>query len=396
MIPRARHLAAAALSSALLMLPALTGTATAAAWNAHSATGYTAAGSTITTSTVTTSAVTSSTAAAPISKVYAVPLARTVADVKRVANYWKPDRLKKSDSYSPATPGAAAPASSTAAAAAPANPVAGVRRSIAAQSVAPALPRKGSAMTMGKVFFRFGDKEYWCSASSIAAKNRSVVATAAHCAYDSRQAKPADYWIFVPNPGTNGETPDGIYVGASISLHEDWMGKVDYDYDYAFVTVNRGFTWVAKNGDYVMQDVGRLQDNVGGLGIELNKKPGSYTARPFGYPAGAQPDGSRPFDGKTLLECPERSTRYTVAPGLDLQKGVELQPCDFSHGASGGPWVIGYDKNRKLGSLNGVNSLTWNRDARDRYDAVSSPYFDTTTGEVYRRAAAQSTVSNVT
>ncbi|MFG1974671.1 trypsin-like serine peptidase [Nonomuraea fuscirosea] len=379
MIPRARHLAAAALSSALLMLPALTGTAHAAAWNAHSATASATAS-----------------AAAPISKVYAVPLARTLADVKRVANYWKPDRLKKSDSYTPATPGAAAPVSTSGGAAAPATPVATVRRSLAAQNVPPVPPRKGAAMTMGKVFFRIGDKEYWCSASSIAAKNRSVVATAAHCAYDSRQAKPADYWIFVPNPDANGETPDGIYVGASISLHEDWIGKADYDYDYAFVTVNRGFTWVAKNGGYVMQDVGRLQDNVGGLGIELNRKPGSYTARPFGYPAGAQPDGTRPFDGKTLLECPERSTRYTVAPGLDLQKGVELQPCDFSHGASGGPWVIGYDKNRKLGSLNGVNSLTWNRDARDRYDAVSSPYFDTTTGEVYRRAAAQATVPKVT
>ncbi|GAA3712784.1 peptidase [Nonomuraea antimicrobica] len=363
MIPRARRLVAAALGSALLLLPAFTGIAHAAP-----------------------------------SKVYAAPLTKTVADVKRVAEYWKPDRLKQADSYTPATPGAAAaPTSSTAATAGPASAVTTtVNRATAAQTVPAAAPRKGTARTMGKVYFRFGDKEYWCSASAVAAKNRSVVATAGHCTYDPRQGKAADYWIFVPNPGPNGETPDGIYVGASISMHEDWSGKGDYDFDYAFVTVQRGFVWTAKDGAYVMQDVGRLQDNVGGVGLELNKKPGAYTVAAFGYPAGQQPDGTRPYDGKTLKQCPERVTRYTVAPSLDLQKGVELQPCDFSPGASGGPWLIGYDDARRLGNLNGVNSLTWNRDAKGRYDAVSAPHFDTTTGEVYRRAAGVGILANVT
>ncbi|AQZ68973.1 unnamed protein product [[Actinomadura] parvosata subsp. kistnae] len=374
MIPRARHFVAAALGSALLIVPAFTGIA-------HAATSAVA------------------------SKVYAVPLARTLADVKRVADYWKPDRLKQTDLYTPATPGSGAGSTtSSGAAAGPAAPAAAgvtataAKRTNAAAAVAPALPRQGTAAnTMGKVFFRFGDKEFWCSAAAVAARNRSVVATAGHCAYDSRTGKPADYWIFVPNPGPNGGAPDGIYVGASISLHEDWSGKGDYDYDYAFVTVHRGFTWVAgKDGASVMQDVGRLQDNVGGLGLELNKKPGTYTVTAFGYPAGQQPDGTHPFDGKTLLKCLPGTTRYTVAPGRDLQKGVELTPCDFSPGASGGPWVIAYDSTRRLGSLAGVNSLTWNRDAKGRYDSVSAPYFDTTTGEVYRRAASLSTIPNVT
>ncbi|MEV1167712.1 hypothetical protein [Nonomuraea sp. NPDC049784] len=366
MIPRARHLVAAALSSALLLLPAFTGVASAAR----------------------------------DSKVFAVTLARTAADVKRVADYWKPEQLKNADSYSPATPGAAAtPApSSTPDSSTPATQVTSpVTRATAAQPVAPTPPRKGSAATtMGKVFFRFGDKTYWCSASAVAAKNRSVVATAGHCAYDPRQAKAAEYWIFVPNPGPNGETPHGIYVGASISMHEDWTGKGDYDFDYAFVTVHRGFKWTAKDGGYVMEDVGRLQDNVGGQGIELNKKPGTYMVAAFGYPAGAQPDGSHPYDGKSLKMCKQGPTRWTSAVSLDLQKGVQLLSCDFSPGASGGAWLIGYNEDRGLGSLNGVNSLTWNRDAKDRYDAVSSPYFDTTAGEVYRRAAALTTPANVT
>ncbi|RVX44427.1 trypsin [Nonomuraea polychroma] len=366
MISRARHAAVAALSSALLILPAFTGVAQAA----------------------------------PAAVVSTVPLAKTADDVKKVAEYWKPETLKKADSYSPATPGAAATPTSSAAsgAAGPAAPGSTAARRIStAQAAAPAMPRKSKvASTMGKVYFRFGDKQYWCSASAVAAKNRSVVSTAGHCVYDPRQAKPAEFWIFVPNPGPNGETPAGIYVGSSISMHEDWAGKGDYDYDYAFVTVHRGFTWAAKNGQYVMQDVGRLQDNVGGLGLELNKKPATYTVSAWGYPAGTQPNGTKPYDGTQLRGCREGPTRWTVAPSLDLQKGVQLQACDFSPGASGGPWVIGYDKDRRIGSLNGVNSLTWNRDAKDLYDAVSSPYFDSVTGEVYRRAASQTTPGNVT
>ncbi|KAB8193802.1 trypsin-like serine protease [Nonomuraea phyllanthi] len=366
MIPPARHLAAAALCGVLLVLSAFTGIASAGR----------------------------------DSVVYAVTLTKTAADVKRVADYWKPDQLKRSDSYSPATPGPAAPVASPSPSSSgpPAHQVTSpVTRAVAAQAVAPALPRKGpAASTMGKVFFRFGDKEFWCSASAVAAKNHSVVATAGHCAYDPRQARAAEDWIFVPNPGPNGETPQGIYVGASISMHEDWTGKGDYDYDYAFVTVHRGFKWVAKNGGYVMEDVGRLQDNVGGQGIEFNQKPPEYTVSAFGYPAGPQPDGTRPFNGKKLRMCGAGTTRWTWAVNLDLQKGVQLLSCDFSPGVSGGPWLIGYNEDRGLGNLNGVNSLTWDRDAEKSYDAVSSPYFDTTTGEVYRRAAAQATPANVT
>jgi hypothetical protein len=365
MISRARHLVAVAVSGALLILPVLTG-------------------------------IPASAATAPTSNVYGVTLARTAADVKKVADYWRPDKLKQADSYTPATPGAQS-SSSAGAASGPAGRTTTIKRTTA-QTVVPVLPKQGAvAKTMGKVFFKFGNKEYWCSASSIAAWNRSVVATAGHCAYDARQAKPAEYWIFVPNPGPNGETPDGIYVGAALSTHEDWPGKNDYDYDYAFVTVHRGFVWTqAADGSYTMKDVGRLQDNVGGQGLELNKKPTTYTAAAFGYPAGAQPDGSRPFDGKTLRTCQSGSTAWTAAPGVDLQKGVRLQPCDFSPGASGGPWLVGYDANRRLGALNGVNSLTWNMDAKGTYDAVSSPYFDTATGEVYRRAALRTTPPNVT
>ena len=362
MIPRARHLAAAVLSGALLMLPVFAGVSDASA----------------------------------ASKVYKVALTKTRADVQRVANYWKPEQLKKADSYSPATPSSQpAPVAKAASGGAVNAPIGASGSALrTSQAVTPAPPTKGAARTMGKVYFRFGNKEYWCSASSVAAKNHSVVATAAHCAYDARQGNAAAYWIFVPNPGSNGEAPDGIYVGSSISMHEDWPGKNDYDYDYAFVTVHRGFTWQKQGDKYVAKDVGQLQDNVGGLGLELSRRSPLSDIHAFGYAAGPQPDGSRPFNGLSLQPC-VGSTRKAVAPGLDLNFGVQLAPCNFSKGASGGPWVFGWQADKKLGNLVGVNSLTWNTDAKGEFDAVSSPYFSIVTGEAYRHAAAQTTPTNV-
>lgn len=357
MIPRARHLLAAAISGALLMLPGFTGSANAAA----------------------------------ASQVFHVQLTKTRADVQKVIDYWKPERLKKADSYTPAAPTSAARATPSAGSEnVPARRISALRKN--AGPVNAVAPRTGRASTVGKVFFRLNGKEYWCSAASVAAANRSVVATAAHCAYDARQAKEADSWIFVPDPGANGATPRGIYVGASITMHEDWAGKNDYDYDYAFVTVHRGFTWVKQGATYVAKDVGRLQDNVGGLGLELGKKPPVTQVHAFGYPAGPQPDGTRPFNGQTLRSC-VGSTRKAVAPSLDLNNGVQLSPCNFSKGASGGPWITGLRNN--LGNLIGVNSLTWNRDAKGEFDAVSSPYLGAVAGDVYRHAASQATPTNV-
>ncbi|MFI6711221.1 trypsin-like serine peptidase [Nonomuraea sp. NPDC050478] len=358
MISRARHLLAAAVSGALLMLPAFTGSANAAA----------------------------------ASHVFHVSLAKTKADVQKVADYWKPEKLKKADSYTPAAPTSnGSPKSGTAGG----GTVASQRITALRKTAGPVnavAPKTGRASTTGKVFFRFGAKEYWCSAAAVAAGNHSVVATAAHCAYDARQGKEADSWIFVPEPGADGTTPHGIYVGSSISMHEDWAGKNDYDFDYAFVTVHRGFTWVKQGNTYVAKDVGRLQDNVGGLGLELAKKPPLAQVHAFGYPAGPQPDGSRPFNGQTLKSC-VGGTRKAVAPSLDLDHGVQLHPCNFSKGASGGPWITGLHNN--LGNLIGVNSLTWNRDAKGEFDAVSSPYLTAAAGDVYRHAAAQKTPANV-
>ncbi|MEU4833834.1 hypothetical protein [Streptosporangium sp. NPDC023615] len=377
--------------------------------------------------------------------VYGVPngittitLTKSAADMKRIAEYWSPARLKQAADNAPASPDM--PSGGTRSTASPspggttASGTAGTATTAATTStgqlsattvnaqsplggqsttqgaarsatpstagkggsapiVRPTPPKKrspasnGAPLTVGKVFFRIGDKDFWCSASSVAAANRNLVATAGHCAYDPKTGSPAEYWIFVPGHDPAG-APYGIYVGHSLNLHEDFVGRGDYDYDYAFVTVHNGFRWKAGKtaGAYEMESAGSLEDNVGGQGLTTNRGVG-LLALAFGYPSAPHPDGSRPYNGQELKSCDGRTVKVR-APGRLVEYGIALT-CGFTNGASGGPWLVFYDNKRGVGYLNGVNSFAWVTNGDRRFDRISSPYFIASTYVVYRWAATQ-------
>ncbi|GGL18383.1 peptidase [Sphaerisporangium melleum] len=362
-----------------------------------------------------------------------VPLAQSDADMQKVVDWWTPDRLKRASSYAPqtaaASPGASASATtgtagtratpgatSTAAASAPGAAKVGATvtmpnaKTTALSGVVPpkAAPRTlGSKNvnlppTVGKVFFRNGTTEYWCSASSVHSKYGNVVATAGHCAYDVKNGKPVQYWVFIPSY-RDGQTPYGIYVGHTLHLNENYAATGDFDFDYAFVTVHPGYRWdpdTDPNGTpkrdaqgqplYKRVDTGLLENRVGGQGFAWNRgyKVAAYA---FGYPAGPHPDGTRPYNGRTMESCLTRGTRKIATEKWDLNGGVLFPGCAFTAGASGGPWVIKYSQTRRIGYLNGVNSITWDLDGDGRYDGVSSPYFDKATYLVYSYASRQKT-----
>ncbi|MFB9681617.1 trypsin-like serine peptidase [Streptosporangium vulgare] len=347
-----------------------------------------------------------------------ITLTKSSADMRRIAEYWSPARLKQAMDNVPASPGmkndgppaSASPTSTTTPGGATATAASATGESTAtavtaetgtttggkastAPVVRPTLPKKrapssgSSPVTVGKVFFRIGAKDYWCSASSVAATNRNLVATAGHCAYDAKTGSQAEYWIFIPGYD-KGNTPYGIYIGHSLNLHEDFVGRGDYDYDYAFVTVHDGFRWKAgkTSGSYEMESVGSLEDNVGGQGLATNRGAG-LASLAFGYPAGPHPDGSRPYDGQQLKSCRGLTIRVK-APTRLVEQGVALA-CTFTNGASGGPWLIFYDNKHAVGYLNGVNSFAWDVNTDRKYDRISSPYFIASTYAVYHWAATQ-------
>jgi hypothetical protein len=334
--------------------------------------------------------------------VMSVPLAQRPADVQKVMDYWTPERLKEASSF--ATPTRRAPQTSPA----PTTTSASADTSDTGRltTVQPtrgrATVKNGLPTTVGKVFFRIGEKHYWCSATAVHSPNRNLVATAAHCAYDVQRIRPVEDWIFIPGYTADGKTDWGIYVGHTLNLDDRFAGLVDWDYDYAFVTVHRGFTWEAEkdakgaprkdargNPIYRRRDVGRLEDNVGGQGFVWNQ-PRNVVTHAFGYPAGEQPDGSRPFDGNSIRWCVTKTRMRVTAPNLLLNRGLSF-PCRFTAGASGGPWLVRYNSTTGNGYLNGVNSRTWDRNADRRYDHISSPSFTKATYVIYKTATAQNT-----
>nr|BFE83237.1 hypothetical protein GCM10020093_058380 [Planobispora longispora] len=250
-------------------------------------------------------------------------LTKSSADMKRIAEYWNPARLKQAQDNNPATPevkpsegtpsSAPTSASPTPSGEATATTASGGEnttttttpaKTATPQAVRPTLPKKRqpatgtSPITVGKVFFRIGDKDYWCSASSIASANDNLVATAAHCAYDAKTGRPAEYWIFIPGYD-RGATPYGIYVGHSVNLHERFVSWGDYDYDYAFISVHGGFRWKPGKtaGSYQMEAVGSLEDNVGGQGLAIRRGTNLLTYA-FGYPAAPTTTGAGRTTGR--------------------------------------------------------------------------------------------------
>ncbi|WP_327583660.1 S1 family peptidase [Nonomuraea sp. NBC_00507] len=252
-------------------------------------------------------------------------------------------------------------------------------------STPPSLPATtGTApTTAGKVFFVGADGQpHWCTGTAVQSQYRNVVATAAHCVYDTeRFDSTLDKWVFVPGYA-GGTIPSGLYVGKQLFGHYDFDAYRDYDRDYAFVVVYEGVVPSPTGG---LANFGRLGDNVGGQGLAWNQPMGS-TVDVFGYPAGQHPDGKRPYTGETL-ESSRGRTITAMAPSL---KGENLQAVDSpftGEGSLGSAWMLRYDKASGRGYLNGLTISVADTDADLRYDTSLSPYFDGELAAVYSAAS---------
>ncbi|MGR6914836.1 trypsin-like serine peptidase [[Actinomadura] parvosata] len=255
--------------------------------------------------------------------------------------------------------------------------------------------------TVGRVFFTLPkadprDPRNWryCSATSVQSKYRNLVATSAHCVYDTKRNTFYDNWIFIPSYWDgdkvwNGKAPYGIYAAKTFNAHDDFVVKEDYDYDYAFVNVFNGIKvdWQKADGRWrwTVKNVGRLGDNVGGQGFTWNRST-KLSVFSFGYPAGEHPDGDRPYTGRTMKYCYGKTKAMPEAKKYNLQEHIGFK-CSFTAGASGGPFLYNYKSASRTGYLVGVNSVAWDTDGNDRYDHISSPYFNTDTYKVYKAAA---------
>ncbi|GAB1821934.1 trypsin-like serine peptidase [Herbidospora sp. RD11066] len=322
-------------------------------------------------------------------------------------------------------------------------PAIGDEKKVASTSKNVNLPK-----TTGKVFFLGSDdKPHWCTATSIQAAYKNLVATAGHCVYDvESNSATLDNWVFIPGY-YQGKTPWGIYVGKQAFTHYDFDVYEDGDRNYAFVTVYNGLKaphdgpaytdrdhpkypkWYDKSGGdgwndlggwvevtkdvydqywgkdtfkgdavvcigrggkkhyfvWKFVDAGRLGDNVGGQGLAYNQKIGQ-SVYVFGYPSGKHPDGNHAYSGHTL-KWSYGKTFAAKAADIKAEEIIGVKSSFTGEGSLGSAWISQYKSARRLGYLNGVTIGVSDTDGNKRYDTSVSSYFDGETYGVYKAAA---------
>ncbi|MFB7928156.1 trypsin-like serine peptidase [Streptomyces sp. NPDC056039] len=190
-------------------------------------------------------------------------------------------------------------------------------------------PWTGKAVpSIGRLFFvNSRGQDTWCTASAVTSANRSVIMTAAHCArLGSSPVNTYSDIVFVPGYA-KGKAPHGRYAVKATMTPRSWAEETVNDIAAMVVATPAGGK--------------RLTDAVGAQKIAFGRPAGERVTA-FGYP------GTTPQRGEELLHCAGTSQR---AP-----EGEQRVPCDLGGGASGGPWLAGFDAATGKGTVVSVNS----------------------------------------
>ncbi|RFU83236.1 peptidase [Streptomyces triticagri] len=180
---------------------------------------------------------------------------------------------------------------------------------------------------VGRLFF-VDEKgnDSWCTATSVPGENGSTAVTAGHCV--QLPASPGNVhssMVFVPGY-SEGRQPHGAYAVRAFTMPRSW--EQDDQGDVAAVVLDP-------------REGRRLADAVGTLPVAFTDKPGGEVTL-FGYP------GTSPQRGEQLLFC-------TATARASEDHGQEVG-CGMGGGASGGPWLSGFDRAEGRGTVVGMTS----------------------------------------
>ncbi len=234
----------------------------------------------------------------------------------------------------------------------------------------------------GRVLFKMGDYHYVCSGAvaTDADTRRSIVLTAAHCAFDQATRSFASYWVFMPefdsrpDLWTCANTTHGCWTAESLVVHNGYAGQPGFDstakqHDWAFAVVRTGGHAGTR----------QLDTTVGSFPIAFTSYRAGTPVTAMGYPAsGAYSPGSQ------LISC----SGSLAMDSSNLSRTYRL-PCDMNGGSSGGPWLTKFDTSGNGGTLSSVNSYTYSG-----LTAMHGPKFNSRTYATWS-AASRTTVSVV-
>jgi V8-like Glu-specific endopeptidase len=326
----------------------------------------------------------------------AAPTANLLSTVDQQAalDYWTPERMAGAESVDRIVEQAAGAVTDTAAETAPATDAApsSTARSPLAAGDAPVIGRdtrsvsdivtgdavsQGTTWTgdtvsrVGRLYFKQGNGDYECTASSVDSPAGNVIVTAGHCITESGVT--STDLVFVPGlEGTSqpyGRFP--VAVSAMTGKALTWTTNEWATGDQTAASALNFDVGFAK-----VSDVGgkSLEQTVGSFGIEFSPDLGRVTV--FGYPG-----RSTNSDGYTLQYC--TGLQFTdVAVGDATTDRATL--CNMAGGSSGGPWLRDFDRSTGGGTVTSVVSFSYNTAPEVLY----GPLFGDVVKAVYDQAVA--------
>lgn len=206
-----------------------------------------------------------------------------------------------------------------------------------------------------------------CTATVVGSDSGQVVVTAAHCVFVPETDVFNGGYSMLSDPGwveglefipgrVGDDAPLGVWPVERVWVDRQWQQTGDPAFDVAFLRI----------AEVEGQTVAEV---AGSQGIRFGSSATSVTA--LGYPTMA------PFDGTTLRYC---STDDAAA---DLNyRGALGMDCAMTQGASGGPWLAGFDRADGTGTVVAVTSFL----ALDDQDRMFASSLGEVAAELYRTA----------
>ncbi|KAL7517206.1 hypothetical protein ACHAWX_002145 [Stephanocyclus meneghinianus] len=215
----------------------------------------------------------------------------------------------------------------------------------------------GIQSATGRILFEFnGSGTYVCSGTVVQdgdIQGRSVILTAAHCAYNDSMKKFATKAIFIPDQvGTRGLKSDfncandkyGCWELSFAVVYNGWAFNSfpeNVEYDYAFYVVLDGVG--AHSKGFLGGLSGTLDIDTVPMYIDFESNPEKDFAVALGYSANHDP---------AFRYC---TNDISTIKGVPWYTNLWIDQCGMTGGASGGPWAVKMDTSG-VGTIVSVNS----------------------------------------
>jgi hypothetical protein len=214
----------------------------------------------------------------------------------------------------------------------------------------------GGVPTVGALFLSVSASENVCTASVVDSAGHDLLLTAAHCVDYGGGGNYAQDLVFIPGWHC-GQRPYGVWPVRSITVSKAWNASEDVNDDFAFLTVS------TPRGQHKP-----IQQVTGGLRLDVNSGYRHSDVVPIGYDMSG---------GGVPVMC--RTKSFYARP--DQQEFL----CDgYTNGASGGPWITGFNTRTGTGTV--IGDIGGYQQGGDLAWTGFSPYFSSVTEQLYQQA----------